>query len=327
MEGLEAACYQALKSHKKIACINALGGTTSNMGIDDMKKIYDLRNRLVKEFNLDYIPHIHSDAVLGWAYLVFAEYDFENNPLQFTLPTLKKIKKILKRISTLKYVDSFGVDFHKTGFVAYNSSMIMVKNRDDFKLLRREGDVMTPLFHDDSAYNPGKYTLETSRSAANMLATWVALQTFGYEGYQVLLGHALEMGQIYRDEIELRHEQGLFVANQESFGPDVFIRCYPPKTPAAKTFKQEMNDDELLAKNTAYTTAFANWLEEEGYPHRDNGFAISRSSAAIYTHTTKPMVALRIYPLSPFIEAKHAKELIKRLADAKKLFDQKVTHA
>lgn len=324
MKALESACYKALKEKKKIACINALAGTTSNMGIDDMKKIYDLRNKLVEEFKLDYVPHIHADAVLGWSYLVFTKYDFATNPLDFSVSTLKKIKKIVRRISTLKYVDSFGIDFHKTGYVAYNSSMVMVKNRDDFKLLRREGDVMTPLFHENTAYNPGKYSLETSRSAANMLATWVALQTFGLEGYQLLLGHALEMGRIYREEVNAKNSEGLYVANQESFGPDVFVRCYPPTTLAAKTFMLEMNDNDVLAINTKYTTQFANWLEAKGYPHREDGFAISRSSAAIYTYTGLPMVALRIYPLSPYIERKHAKELIKRLAAAKKLFDKEI---
>lgn len=324
LDELEKACYQAIKDKKKIVCINALGGTTSNMGIDDIKAIYNLRNKLVKEFKLDYVPHIHADAVLGWAYLVFNRYDFEQNPLSFEPETLKKIKKILKRISTLKYADSFGVDFHKTGFVAYNSSMVMVKNREDFKLLRREGDIMTPLFHNDKAYNPGKFSLETSRSAANMLGTWVALQTFGYEGYQILLGHALEMGLHYRAEIEANAKEGFYIANQESFGPDVFVRCYPPGVDPVTTYRKEMTNDQILKTYSAYTTKFAEWIENEGYPAASAGFAISRSSAAVYTHTGGPMIALRIYPLSPYIEKKHVKELVRRLIAAKRKFDNQL---
>lgn len=323
IDELEKACTQAIEDGKKIVCINALGGTTSNMGIDDIKKIYDIREKLINKFKLDYKPHIHVDAVLGWAYLVFSKYDFKSNPLNFSANVIKRIKKITKRIKTLKYADSFGVDFHKTGFVAYNSSIVMVKNKDDFKLLRRNNDVMTPLFHDESAYNPGKYTLETSRSSANILATWIALQTFGLEGYQILLGNALEMSFIYRNEIAKNKRFGLFIANQDAFGPDVFIRCYPPKSDVENIYNKEMNNNSLLEKYNEYTTKFANWIENEGYPHKEDGFAISRSSAAIYTNTGKPMIALRIYPLSPYIESKDAKELIKRIITAKQKFDSK----
>jgi hypothetical protein len=252
---------------------------------------------------------------------VFKDYDFTLNPLEFSSRTIDKVKKILGKITTLKYADSFGVDFHKTGYVAYNSSLFMLKNKDEFKLIRREGDLMTPLFHDNSAYNPGTYTLETSRSAANILATWIALQTFGLEGYQTLLGHALEMSFIYRDEIQKYADEGVYVANQESYGPDVFIRCYPPGIDVEKTYVAEMNDNDILQKHTKYTTKFADWMEHEGYPRKDDGFAISRSSAAIYTYSGAPMVALRIYPLSPYIEEKHAKELINRLIIAKRKFD------
>ena len=37
--------------------------------------------RIVREFALDYVPHVHADAVIGWAWSVFNDYDFEENPL------------------------------------------------------------------------------------------------------------------------------------------------------------------------------------------------------------------------------------------------------
>ncbi|MFA6814475.1 MAG: pyridoxal-dependent decarboxylase, partial [Patescibacteria group bacterium] len=43
LDELEDVCIKAIKAGKKIACINALGGTTSNMGIDNIKEIYDMR--------------------------------------------------------------------------------------------------------------------------------------------------------------------------------------------------------------------------------------------------------------------------------------------
>lgn len=322
---LEKKCIEAIKLGKKIACINALGGTTSNLGIDNIKAIYDIRERLVKKYNLSYKPHIHVDSVLGWAFLNFRSYDFKKNALNFKQKTLSQINKILKRVNTFKYADSFGVDFHKTGYVAYNSSMIIVKDRQDLMKLQRDVSIMTPLFHDDEAYNPGKFTLETSRSAANMLATWVALQTFGQEGYQALLGHAIEMGIKFREDIEQNVNKGLYVANQEQFGPDVFVRCYPQNVDAQKEYSIEMRNDDILKRNTEYTSSFFKWLNKT-MSNNENGFAVSKSSAAIYTYTGAPMVALRIYPLSPYITENTANELIKRLVRAKLRFDSQNTN-
>lgn len=320
LDELKNKCIEAIEQKRKIACINCLGGTTSNMGIDDIKEIFKIREFLVDKYRLDYKPHIHVDSVLGWAYLNFVNYNFQVNPLRFKTKTLLQIQKILKRVKTFKYADSFGVDFHKTGYVAYNSSMIIVKDRHDLMRLQRDMSIMTPLFHDDEAYNPGKFTLETSRSAANILATWIALQTFGQEGYQALLGHAIEMGIKFREGIEQNIDKGLYIANQEQFGPDVFIRCYAPGIIPQKEYLLEMRDDIALKRNTEYTSQFFKWLNKN-MSHSEKGFAVSKSSAAIYTHTGAPMVALRIYPLSPYITEKTADELISRLVSSKQKFD------
>ena len=96
LEELEEKTRNALKSGKKIACIIAVGGTTSNMGIDDIQNIHDMRERLAEEFNLPYKPHIHVDSVLGWAFLNFRSYNFKENSLQFNPKTLSQLKKILE---------------------------------------------------------------------------------------------------------------------------------------------------------------------------------------------------------------------------------------
>jgi glutamate/tyrosine decarboxylase-like PLP-dependent enzyme len=322
LEKLEQLCTKVVEEGYKIICINIVGGTTSNLGIDDAQKVFNIRQRLIEKHHLGYTPHIHMDAVLGWAYLNFRNYDFSANPLMFSDQGLIQIKKILSRISTIKYADSFGVDFHKTGYVAYTSSMIIVKEKSDFSLLKRDGDIMTPLFHDNQAYNPGIFTLETSRSTANILATWIALQTFGKTGYQCLLGHAIEMGIVFQNNIDKFASAGMYVANRERFGPDVFVRCYPPGTDCATAYQTEMSNDTVLKINTGYLSGFYKWLDAY-LPQKEEGFSVSKSSAAIYTHTGQPMAALRIYPLSPYITSASAVELIRRLAVAKQEYDQK----
>ncbi len=315
LKELEESMRVAIESGKKIACIVAVGGTTSNMGVDNIQRINEIREGLRTEYNLSYNPHLHVDSVLGWAYLNFRSYDFKTNPLDFKPQTLQQIQKIVDRVTTWKYADSFGVDFHKTGYVAYTSSMLIIKNRQDLMRLQRDGSTMTPLFHDDEAYNPGKFTLETSRSAANMLASWIALQTFGQEGYQSLLGHSLEMGTVFREGIDNNIDKGLYIANQEYFGPDVFVRCYPVGTNSQVEYEIEMKDNRVLLKNNAYTSRFFQWLS------RSEQDFVSKTTAAIYTDTGASMVALRIYPLSPYITEHTAKQLIDGLAKAKMQFD------
>lgn len=147
------------------------------------------------------------------------------------------------------------------------------------------------------------------------------MQTYGQEGYQSLLGHAIEMGVIAREQVEQHANEGLYIANQENFGPDVFVRCYPPHVDPKSTYENEMVDYKILKENNEYVTKFFKWLNKylEG---SNQPFAVSKSSAAIYTYTGHAMDALRIYPLSPYITEKTVKELVDRLVEAKVQFDQ-----
>jgi glutamate/tyrosine decarboxylase-like PLP-dependent enzyme len=322
MNDFEKKIENVLKKSIKIACIICSGGTTSNLAIDDVYKIQKIRNKLVKKYKLDYTPHIHCDSVVGWVYLNFCGYDFKKNELGFSNNVLNKIKLNYDKISKIKYADSFGVDFHKTGYTPYISSMVIFKNKKDFDYIVHDKKNTTPLFHDDEVYNPGKFTLETSRSAANILATWLTLKGMGKEAFQLIMGHNLEMTEIIRDELEKNIDKGLYIANQKSFGNDVFVRCYRERTGVGNIFKRELSNDEILRQNNEYFNSFSNWLLEK-VSTREDGIALSKSSAAFYSHTGAPVPALRIYSLNPYFEEKNAKELIDKLVYFKNLFDNK----
>lgn len=66
LEDMELKCRETIEKGGLLACIVGAGGTTSNMGIDDFAKIKQMRDKLVKDYNLNYIPHIHADSVIGW---------------------------------------------------------------------------------------------------------------------------------------------------------------------------------------------------------------------------------------------------------------------
>lgn len=326
LEDLEVTCRRLLKSGKRLVCIEAVGGTTSNMAIDDIEAINEMREKLIRDFNLDYSPHLHVDSVLGWVWLNFVNYDFETNPLEFEPKILAKIKQNTDKIAKLRFADSFGVDFHKSGYIPYNSSMVIFKDKGEFDLLKRQKDIMTPLFHDEDEYNPGIYTMETSRSCANILATWTTLKSFGQEGYQVLLGHALTIRQLFVDAHSRFNDAGLIIENIDSCATDIFIRCFETGTDVQKEHTQELSDEDLLKKNSKYTSDFFKWLTTVRQDINPD-IAISKSSASFYNHNGSPVVALRFYLLNANSTEESTAFLINYIIEAKEEFDKSYTYS
>jgi glutamate/tyrosine decarboxylase-like PLP-dependent enzyme len=305
---------------RRIATIFVSGGTTSNCAMDDVGSVAAIRDELVAEFRLAYAPHIHLDSVLGWAFATFSSYNPLKNELAFTDRVLEQIHRFQLLTATFRHADSLGIDLHKTGFAAYNSSMFIVKDGSDLGMLARSGATTSPLFHDDQAYNPGRITLETSRSAASILATWVGLQAIGIEGFWRLLGSALENGWILRDEIA-KLRKGFFAINQDPFGCDVFVRCYASDATGADAHRQERNDDAARKRNSEYLARFHRFLSRERKSGKGH-FEVSLSSAAFYLDGTEPLPALRIYCLNPYATAATSRELVLRLREAKQVFDE-----
>lgn len=315
---MEAACRDVLVRGQRLACIVGAGGTTSNMAVDDFAAIAGMRDRLAAEYELDYTPHVHADTVVGWAYLCFVDYDLHRNPLGFSGPVVAKLSLLVERLKTVRHADSFGTDFHKTGFAPYTSSMIVMRDGQDFSRLRRDGGVMTPLFHDKDAYNPGTFTLETSRSAANMVATWVGLQALGKEGMRQLLGHALETAEALRRHLTALAGLDAKAINKDSYGPDVFVRCYPPGDPAAA--EEDFEDANSVRRINQYNSDLFAWLSRRIVPEAEQ-IAVSKTSAAFYTPAGEPVVAIRVYSLNPYFSDLHTRELVVHLLTGKRRFD------
>jgi L-2,4-diaminobutyrate decarboxylase len=114
--------------------------------LDDLQEMVALRDQLVDEFHLSYRPHVHADAVIGWAWSAFRDYPMEHNPLGFRLRTIRALAGAVRHIQHLHLADSVGIDFHKTGFCPYIASLFLLKNRDDFQLLARDTHEMPYLY-------------------------------------------------------------------------------------------------------------------------------------------------------------------------------------
>jgi L-2,4-diaminobutyrate decarboxylase len=312
---LESMCRDALKSGQKIAMIVATMGTTDAFGLDDLAEIRDIRDRLVDEFSLNYVPHIHADAVIGWAWSVFNDYDFDQNPQGFRRRTVRSLAGTQRRISQLHLSDSLGIDFHKTGFTPYTSSLFLSKSGDDLALIARDSEAMPYLFK-SGEYHPGKYTLETSRSGAGPMAALGNLLLLGREGLQALLGHLVTMAESLAEHLE--GHAATTVLNSENFGPVTLFRVYPDEVDTFTISKHELTDPtarEILQKHNEYNRRVFAEIQAEALQGR--GVVLSLTDCYRETDYGEPVVALKSYIMSPFSDEEYVAAVLESVCKAR----------
>lgn len=296
---------------RKIAAIVATVGTTDAFGVDDVEAIVALRDALVDEFHLDYRPHVHADAVIGWAWSALNDYDVTTNPWEYSREVLDGLATVVPRIRGLRLADSLGVDFHKTGFAPYVSSLVLARDSRDFHRLAREPALMPYLFHSGS-YHPGLFTLETTRAAGGVMAAWANLRWLGRVGLQVLLGHALEMTAELRRR--LRTRSNIALVNEQNTGPVTLYRLYP----------QGVSGTEMLARERTDPAARDEVERHNEFQRRGHAASVARmpdaSSAAIGLTSVagraacgEPLVALKSYLLSPWLEPADLDAIMRQL--------------
>lgn len=305
----------ALQSGRPIAAIIATLGTTDAFGLDDLQAIVTLRDELVGEFKLPYRPHVHADAVIGWAWKVFGDYDFENNPLGFRPRTVRALAGACQRIRHLQLADSIGIDFHKTGFTPYISSLVLFKEREDIKLLSRSPEQM-PYLYQFGEHRPGMFTLETSRSGMGALAALANLKLLGKEGLRVALGHIVEMTQLLREHLE--GHDSTCVLNRDNFGTVTLFRAYPDGVDTFTIRDQEMGNDgfrETLLRHNAYNRKIYDYVHNEAMAGR--GVVISLTECYRHTDYGEPILALKSFILSPFADEANVEALVEKVLEAR----------
>jgi L-2,4-diaminobutyrate decarboxylase len=295
---LETAAREQITAGRPIAAIVATLGTTDAFGVDDLAAMHAMRERLVEEFKLPYRPHLHADAVIGWAWSVFNEYPFAENPLGFRGRTVRALAAAVNRVRHLHLADSLGVDFHKTGFAPYISSLFLLRDRADFQTVVRQRQTMPYLYH-TGEYHPGMFTLETSRSATGVMAALANLLLLGKQGFQTLIGHCVEMAEVLRELIVARPE--LSVLNDQNYGPVTLFRAYPAGVDTFRVKERERTDPSYTAELRQH-----NELNRRIYQRvatealAGRGVAIGFTDNYRSSEAGEPICALKSYVLSPF---------------------------
>jgi len=313
---LEKYLRVAFERGDNVAAIIATMGTTDAFGLDDLAAIVHLRDRLADEYGLSYRPHIHADAVIGWAWSVFRDYDFELNPLGFHARTLRSLQDSLGRIAALALADSIGVDFHKTGYAPYISSAFLVKDRQHLSLLSRATAQM-PYLYQFGNYHPGIYTLECSRSGASALAALANMRLLGKQGYRVLIGHAVEMAEMLRERLE-RHAC-IKLLNDYNYGPVTLFRVYPEGMSAHETWLKEMSREggETVQALNTYNRKIFDYLHAQAM--HGEGVLLSWTNAYQSCHCNQgpPLSAIKSFIMSPWTDIKSVEMVEERVLEAR----------
>jgi glutamate/tyrosine decarboxylase-like PLP-dependent enzyme len=312
---LEQRLRESLRANRRVAAIIATMGSTDAFALDDLQAIVALRDKLVDEFGLTYRPHVHADAVIGWAWSVFNDYSIEDNPLGFRRRTLRALAGACRRISALHLADSIGIDFHKTGFAPYVSSLFLVKNGQDLNLISRSPEQMPYMYH-FGEHRPRMFTLETSRAGTGILAALANLRLLGKEGLRVAIGHIVEMTQLLREHLE-GHE-ATTVLNRENFGTVTVFRVYPPGVDTFAIKQQEFEDlayRETLHQHNDYNRRVFHFIHEEALAGR--GVMLSLTDCYRPTAYGEPIVGLKSFILSPFVDEEHIEAVVQKVLAAR----------
>lgn len=249
MEHLEEVLKDC--SDKKIPVVSVVC-TMATTDANAFDPVEDVRKLLDKYPNPEEYGKalLYCDSVIGWSWIAFKNYDFEKNPLGFSEEVLPYLEKNYNAIKGIFYADAFGVDFHKTGFSSYISSVFVYKNADEFESLLSRG--VQAYLQSRTPYNPMNYTLEVSRTATGSMAGWATLKFFGHEGFQSILGGILENKVFLKNKIENYSE--MVCVNPSDYGLVTLLRIYPEGTDARAQFYRELIDpdfrDDLIKHNT-----------------------------------------------------------------------------
>ncbi|KAI0560857.1 Pyridoxal phosphate-dependent transferase [Gracilaria domingensis] len=284
-------------------------GTTDAFAIDPVDEVHNILSNFKNPEGYER-PLIYCDAVIGWSFLTFKDYDFGANVNDLSQFVRNQIERVYNRIQKIEYADAVGIDFHKTGFAPYATSLFLVKDLVHFKsLMSRPGSAY---LNERTMYNPGLYTLEVSRSAAPALSAWATFRFFGMQGFQMTIANVLEMSLCLRAIIAT--EKSMVCVNNDDTGFVTLFRIYEEHEDAQERYERELNDDSpagkaLLAQGNKLQEDVANmmwwWLRSGSQIDGMYGAHITYTSGFRTTtynddmgDSSAVLYALKSYPLN-----------------------------
>jgi len=318
LEEAEDTICSYIEKEKIFLGFNLTGGSTVEFEIDPIKEVSLLRDKIKAKYNLEYSPLIHIDSVIAWVWLFFKCYDFKENSLNIENNVLNKIEFLTQRISELKYADSFGIDFHKSGFCPAISSLFIVKDRADIYNL---GHSKTLEIEDlrFGNFSPFESSLELSRSSSGAISALVALKTFGIEGFQKAINQLMSCSEFFR--CELQKIDFIEVLNNYSNGFATLL-IFKPQEYQSLTLEDILKlsqKDTNKIKN--YNLSYALYVEGLNKLQRIS-FTLTASDVFNVNNTNVCLGTQKAFPMSLFATKEKVKQIIDEIVETKKMFDK-----
>ncbi|MFA7300942.1 MAG: pyridoxal-dependent decarboxylase [Candidatus Shapirobacteria bacterium] len=301
----EEIIHKNIKKGKIFLGFNLNGGSTNELTVDPIKKIYEMNLKIVHKFNLGYQPHIHVDSVLGWVSLFFNDYNYKTNPLNINEPHLNKIKSLNSKVREIKYADSIGVDFHKTGFCPYVSSIFIVKNKKDFYRLNPSSEKSLDELQYGN-YSPYETTLELTRACTGAIAALTCLKSLGVKGFQEIISTLFSSTEYFRETLTTNKNICVINPNTEGFATLFIIK---PKIYLKKSLNDILNLPETeinYIKN--FNINYGKFVLDKG-KNREISFTFTSSRSYMIPGTKIKLGALKAYPMSVFLNRKEVKRI------------------
>ena len=306
LEETKKCICENIEKGKLFLGFNLNGGSTNELIIDPIKEVHEMNMEIVKKYNLNYIPHLHVDSVLAWIYAFFNIYDFEKNPLQIKKIHLQKIQSLNKKVQEFKYADSLGIDFHKTGFCAYTSSLFVVKERKDFYLLNPSKEQKLEELHYGN-YNPYETTLELTRPAGGAIMALTTLKSLGIKGFQEIIVHMFSATEKFRENLLQNKE--ICVINPETQWVTTMFIIKPEKYKNLTLDEIVKLSEEKIDEIREYNINYAKFISQKG-KRGEISFTYTSSRSYKIPHTNIKLGTIKAYPMSVFLNEKEIERII-----------------
>lgn len=291
-----------LSAGKTFLGFNLTGGSTNEMLIDSIEQIYQLRESLIEEFHLSYSPMIHVDSVLGWVYLFFKDYDFQENPYGYSPKTLQVLRSLHRKTSCLQYADTIGIDFHKTGFCPYVTSLFLVQDKQKYFKLNpsKQYDIHTMGYGD---YNPFYLSLEYSRSAKGPIAALTCLKSLGTRAFCKLIGDLTEACLRFRKELE--DDPRVCLIDPDTEGFCTVFSLIPDGLKVKEAGELSSLKKEKIATIRELNLQFGKKIISDCVQQKKH-FIFTASRSYTLPGTDIKIGALKAYPMSVFFDCESA---------------------
>lgn len=309
MDLLEKIICKKIEQGKIFLGFNVNGCSTVEFTVDPVKKIYELNKKIIKEYKLDYQPIIHVDAVIGWVWLFFREYDFIKNPLSFPQKSLNKIKDLCLKVSDFKYADSVGIDFHKTGFCPYVSSVFIIKDKNKYFTLNPDKNISL----DELSWGnfaPFQSSLELTRASTGAISALLCLKSLGVNGFRQIIGDIFSTTDYFRKEL-LKNDR-VEIINYDTEGLATLFIIKPSKYKSLNLMEILNLNQKEIKYIKDYNVKYGKFVKDLS---RKGEISFTYTSSRSYTvgNTNISLGAIKAYPLSVFFDKKSIKRIVKEI--------------